>query len=281
MDIRKVILGGLVASAVAVPATAASASATPLQTLTLPVDATTVLNNLPDGGGHHGYLKWATDDINRTIKITEVSQASGVYTYHASITDTGSFTAHSGALTPNQGFPNIGLIIKSDVTGHLTGTASYTFTANSLPTVTIPVSEPVALGATAENAVLGWYKQAFPGTTTFGPVANYIWSRTYSAQVAKGGYKPGGHYPGPGCIPGYDRHGKGDGKGGSGWNNDKKRGRGDCDPGRGHKPGHGSVPVYSYFQPKYVPTAFTNQAWVDSSSNNEGQLPADGNITGV
>ncbi len=66
-----------------------------------------------------------------------------------------------------------------------------------------------------------------------------------------------------------------------GWSDRKGTGRGSCDPDHGYKPGCGDVPLDSYFTPQYTTRAVSNQTWVDSSTNDEGQLPADGNITGV
>jgi len=217
-----------------------------------------MLSNVPDGGGKHGLVRWATDDIKRTMKITEVGGYGRVHTYLVSITDTGSFAARAGVLTPNQGFPDTGLVIKSDVTGTLAGTASYTVTASTRPTALVPGRALAGPGATAENSVLNWYKLAFPGTATFGPVTGYVWSRTYTAQVTKGSAKPGD----PGCC-GH-------------WLGGKKHDRDGRDNGRLHcfRSRHDRVP------PNIKP-AVSTQAWTDSSSNQQGQLPADGNITGA
>jgi hypothetical protein len=102
MDIRKVFLGGIVASAVVLPATAASASVThslpiPGTPITLgPVTPAlqtftgqTSLTNLADYGGRG---QWAHDAITRAIKITETgvtgTGASKVYNYTVVVTDT-------------------------------------------------------------------------------------------------------------------------------------------------------------------------------------------------
>ena len=152
MDIRKaLVLGGVMAAALAVPATGASASVAvfappvgpshfgpPRNALT----ATTSLTNRPDGGGNGN---WAIDTVTRTLTITETGHTGAVYDYTATVSDTGTFKTITGAFTPNQGGTNHGKKIKGTVQGTMTGTANYSFTASSLPSnarnLGVPTSE--------------------------------------------------------------------------------------------------------------------------------------------
>jgi len=254
MNIRKALLGGLVASAaVALTATAAGASTTLPKVPATLTSTTTTINNLPDNGGGG---TWATDTITRTLKIT---RAGDLYT--AVISDTGKFTTIPNALTPNQSDPSdSGKIIQSVVQGTVTGTATYSFTATRWPVGAMPRAVVALPGSTAESTISGWFAKAFPAGTSFGPVTSYAWSRTYTANVPKSG--KAGHGYTLGCSP-------------------LSGGSRDCGYGcRTDKRKHHRCPASSYVQPLNTP-AFATQTWTDSSSNSEGQLPADGDITGV
>jgi hypothetical protein len=284
MDIRKVVFGGLVATAVAVPATAASASVPVFPpSFTLPTlahspfvfTAHTSLTNRPDSGGNGS---WALDTIKRTLTITETGHSGSVYNFTATVSDTGTFKTISGAYTPNQGSPFTGKHIHGTVQGDVAGTADYSFTASKLPASTsnlgVPDTESGAPVTTPETTS-SWYEQAFPAGTTFGGTGIGNWGWTYTTDAACGpsyghGYGHGqgqgqGQVCGQGCGQGYgsgrgDKSGRGEGSG---------RGYG-C--GQGHNQGHG----HSSLQPKNGA-----QKWVDAYNNGDGQLPGDGNITGA
>jgi hypothetical protein len=302
MDMRKLVLGGLVASAVAVPATAASAA--PVFPSPVSADATTHLTGLTDGGGANGAHPWAVDNLTRELRITGSGfSRHGFYTFTATITDTGSFKATANALTPNQGGASQNQHIKGSPAGTVSGTATYTFTANRRPSTKpnagVPFAEPNGATASAENTLPGWYKQAFPAGTQFGPSSGR-WSRKYEAKVIKlvsylgpgpgQGPKPGhGPYPGPGCsrfplLPGQHpqsgagtRHGRRNGPGQPPANLQPgcQRGRqvvplSFVRPGGNH---HKRPPVSSSHSQSY------DQIWTDNCTD-LGQQPQDGNITG-
>jgi hypothetical protein len=253
MNIRKALLGGLVASAaVALTATAAGASTTLPKVPATLISTTTTINNLPDNGGGG---TWATDTITRTLKI---SKAGNLYT--AVVSDTGTFTTVPNALTPNQGAPGGGRIIQSVVQGSVTGTASYSFTATRYPAGGLPRVVLALRGSTAENTIPSLFAKAFPAGTSFGPVTSYAWSRTYTANVPKSGKTGHGYTLGCSPLSGSSRDC------GYGCKTDKRK--------------HHRCPASSYVQPLNTPASAT-QTWTDSSSNSEGQLPADGDITGV
>ena len=270
MDIRKVFLGGLVASAVALPASAASASV--VHSFTLPGGPITVppvtsvlatfagqtsLKNVADYGGRG---QWALDTMTRAITITETgvtgTGASKLYTYSAVVTDTGTFKTSPRAYTPNQGIPNLGKTIKGAVTGKLTGTTDYAFSATSLPGSSNlgSLTDVTALPRTVPGTT-SWLAPAFPAGTVFSNVTDGAYTRSYTAQAATG----------------------------------QSNGRGN---GRWVYRNHHRIwvrsffPVYTYYFGPARDSAgqggsYGTQTWQESSSNGAGQLPNDGNITGV
>lgn len=173
--------------------------------------AYTALTDRPDSGGNGN---WAYDEMTRQLSITE----TGPGTYTATVTDVAaSFVAIDGAYTPNQGCSHCaGETIGGSPSGSFSGGASYSFTADSLPTeaknLGVPASESGAPGDFAETTS-GWYEQAFPAGTVFGGAGIGNWGWNYSATV-------------------------------------------------------GQFPFVSV------------QTWADTSANGDGQLPADGNISG-
>jgi hypothetical protein len=278
MDIRKVLFGGLVATAVAVPATAAGASVStfpPPVTPQIPAHSPSVftsrtsLTNRPDSGGNGN---WALDTMTRTLTITETGHNGPGYAYTATVSDTGTFKTISGAYTPNQGPPSTGKRIQGTVQGSVAGTAQYSFTASKLPASSpnlgVPNTENGAPGTPAETTS-SWYELAFPAGTTFGGTGIGNWSWTYTTgdgcgqSDSHGQGKGNGQGKGQNCGCGQsDSHGYGKGK-------DKGKDKG-CRQGNDH--GHGQ----SSSQPKSGA-----QKWVDASNNDGGQLPGDGNITGA
>jgi hypothetical protein len=280
MDIRKVLSGSLVATAVAVPATAAGASVStfpPPFTPQIPAHSPSVftshtsLTNRPDSGGNGN---WALDTMTRTLTITETGHNGPGYAYTATVSDTGTFKTISGAYTPNQGPPSTGKRIQGTVQGSVAGTAQYSFTASKLPASSpnlgVPNSENGAPGTPAETTS-SWYEQAFPAGTTFGGTGIGNWSWTYTTGDGCGQNDSHGYGQGKG-------HGQRQGKGqnqscGCGQSDSHGYGKGNgysC--GQGHDPGHG----HSSQQP-----TSGAQKWVDAYNNGDGQLPGDGNITGA
>lgn len=145
--------------------------------------ASTKVTDRPDGGNGGD---WADDSMTRTLVITRTGGSPGAYTYTAKLTDTGSFTTIKGALTPNQGAPYTGDVIKSKVTGTMTGTADFSFTASNLPSS--GANAGVATkendhGLTPTDSTSTWYELAFPHGTTFGGAGIGHWSWTYKVSV--------------------------------------------------------------------------------------------------
>lgn len=269
MTIRKVLLGGLVASAVVLPATAASAAVTyghpgpvgpgipgspdPIappwqQPQQKTFTAETYLTNRPDSGGNGN---WADDTIDRTITITETGHNGGTYDYTAVLKDTGTFKTINGAFTPNQGAPNTGRHIKGADEGQMSGTADFTFTATKQPNsgsnLGVPTTENGAAQTTPETTS-DWYEQAFPTGTQFGGTGIGTWSWTYTWQAPTSGY-------GNGYWQAYRVYRHHHWTTIRNWVNSQQPG--------GQQQGGGT------------------QKWTDASSNNDGQLPGDGNITGI
>jgi hypothetical protein len=169
--------------------------------------AYTTLSDRPDSGGAG---TWALDRMTRQLSITEVSGGDGIYTFTATVSDSaGSFVAIDGAPTPNQGAPHTGDLISGTPTGSFTGSASYIFTASSLPTAVhnlgLPASEPGPAGDFAETTS-GWYEQAFPDGTVFGGAGIGDWGWTYhtsafpSQSWADTSANAGGQLPADGNI---------------------------------------------------------------------------------
>lgn len=180
--------------------------------------ARTQLTGRPDSGGGG---TWAYDSAYRTLSITETGYdpETGDYTYTATVTDSAaSFQAIAGALTPNQGVPYTGDTITGSPSGSFSGSASYSFTADSLPAnsgnLGVPLAESGAPQDQAETTSY-WYEQAFPSGTVFGGSGIGDWGWWYTARIQTG------------------------------------------------------------------PFTFVTQTWADTSSNGDGQLPADGNISGA
>lgn len=180
--------------------------------------AVTWLSNHPDGGGNG---TWATESFRRVFQLQLTGVHLGVYSFRASIADSGEFTTIPGAYTPNQGAPFTGHKIHGVVSGFLHGGTTYTFTTNRLPNhgwnLGIPFFESGS--PTGPQTTSLWYEQAFPTGTVFGGSGiDNDWSWSYSA------------FP--------------------------------C-----------------FFLPFHAIPSFVPQHWVDGFLT-DGQVPADGNITG-
>lgn len=176
------------ALAAALLATAAAAHASPhLPGVT--VHGLTSVTDRPDGGNGSPDPYWADDTFTRVIAITRTGGTPGAYTYTATLTDTGSFTAIKGAQTPNQGGPYAGETIASAVTGQMKGTAAFSFTASALPSGGfnggVPLIEDDA-GHVPADSTSTWYELAFPAGTVFGGAGIGAWSWTYDATTPAG-----------------------------------------------------------------------------------------------
>lgn len=237
--------GGLTLGAVAILATTGAASASaatvPAAHHVYPLKAVTNLYNRPDSGG---VGNWANDALTRTVTFREIGASAGVYTYVATLGDRGEFTTISGAYTPNQGGIYAGDKISGQVSGSMSGSASFEFTAtNPIDNHARNLGVPATLfGAVGSTSI--WYELAFPAGTTFGGLGIGNWGWNYKTAVTE--YK----YVKVEVM---------------------KNGKPVLNP-KTHKPEYKTVKV------SYV----LNERWADTSAvkNNAGQLPADGNILG-
>jgi len=235
-------------TAFALAASAGAASAHPKPPLPGPslltVHAQTYIADRPDGGNGTPDPYWADDTFGRTLTITETG-STGIapavtYDFTATLTDTGSFTTVKGAQTPDQGPGYTGDVVKSKVTGAMTGYADFTFTASSLPS-SLPnlgvVTHEDDHGLAASDSTSLWYELAFPSGTTFGGAGIGDWSWKYGATVRTVTYR-------------------------TVWV--RKR-----------------IWHHLVWVKELVPVVHTShQQWVDASSNADGDLAGDGNITG-
>jgi hypothetical protein len=174
MRIRTILAAAAVPAALAATllgTTAASASTAPAA-----YTATSHLTSRPDSGGNG---TWGYDWTNRQLKITLAGTtgtgASTVYYYKASILDSGTFATVNGAYTPNQASPDTGKTINASVNGTMWGWATYSFTATSLPNMTLV---PQAVNGSADSTST-WYQMAFPAGTTFGGAGIGTWGWYY------------------------------------------------------------------------------------------------------
>lgn len=188
MRLTSILVPGLVvAAAAAGSVTAAGASTAQAQHPShhLTVKAVTRLEERPDSGGNGN---WATDRMSRKLTITETGPVTGGYAYTATVEDAGGFRTDRGAYTPNQGAPYTGDKIHGQVSGWMTGKASYSFTASTLPSTKknagVPGAEDGA-PATPEQTTSDWYEQAFPAGTTFGGAGIGDWSWKYAGPVCR------------------------------------------------------------------------------------------------
>ena len=182
------------AAAAALVASAAAASAAPQHLPLLPgpapspapVTAVTHLTDLPDGGNGSPSPYWADDTLTRVLSITQTGGTAGAYTFTAKLTDTGTFKAIKGAQTPNQGPGYAGDVVKSSVTGPMSGYADFTFTASELPSAAPNAGVPGFEndhGLVPTDSTSTWYELAFPAGTTFGGAGIGVWSWKYDATV--------------------------------------------------------------------------------------------------
>ena len=152
-----------------------------------PVVAVTHVTNDGTVPGYGG--SWASDSITRTATVsggTAVAPSycgdttGSCYSYTAQVLDLGSFTATSGALTPNQVTP--GKTIKSAVWGYVSGYAPFSFYATGTPDASL-------VPKTYENGpyLTDWPELFFPyGTTKFVGVTGLPFSFVYGALTPCG-----------------------------------------------------------------------------------------------
>ena len=230
--LRIMTLTALAASAALLAGAGAASASPPAHQVT---SAVTFVADRPDSGNGTPDPYWADDTLTRTITITRTGGTPGAYTFTAVLKDTGTFTTIKGAKAPDQGGSYAGDVIKSKVTGTVTGDADFTFTASSLPgsgfNAGVPLTENDH-GQVPSDSTSKWFELAFPSGTTFEGADTAIgpWGWTYNATVVTVTSQQV-------CLaPGF------------------------CWP----------VPVVHV----------SHQRWIDSSSNTDGDVPADGNITG-
>ena len=173
---------------VALAGSAAAALASPgRQSAPKPVTAATQLSNRDDSGGNGN---WAKDTLTRTLTIRETGHAGGLYYFTATIRDAGTFRAIKYAHTPNQGRPYTGDRIVYGASGPMSGSASYSFTASTLPSARL-VPRHVSGDADSTST---WYELAFKPGTTFAGTGIGAWSWHYSAAVKEGRHVVGQHW---------------------------------------------------------------------------------------
>jgi hypothetical protein len=231
----------------ATTATASFASTTPASH-NKAAEAVTTINGKADSGGAGN--TWATDRITRDLKVyylgksTDPAHAAAPYMYYATITDTGTFRDMPGQLTPNQGTPWTGTVLRDrQVSGPITGSASWSMFYASNKVASHKGGAylvPGFLGSKVSNnpayATSTWPELAFPARTVFaGPdgqaadAMNLVgWGWNYQAV-------PFTHY------------------------------------------------VVKTVNGKHVIVKVTGfqQHWSDTALNGDGQLPGDGNILGT
>jgi hypothetical protein len=180
MNIRKRTIIMAAGAAVAAIAMAGTAAAQTVQPSFFPAKATTTVRTQAIGNGG----VWATVSVQRTATVsggTPVSTslcgsgASRCFAYSATVNDTGAFTAHRLAFTPNQFIP--GRHIRSGVTGRVDGTYSFSFYASTAPNQFIVPR----FFAGPFTAVISWPKLFFPIGTRFSPLQISSYQVTYSA----------------------------------------------------------------------------------------------------
>jgi len=133
---------------------------------------------VPGYGGN-----WASDSVVRTATVSggkavdpsNCGETTGpCYSFTAGVLDVGSFTATSGAETPNQVVP--GTDIKSTVNGYVSGYASFSFYATG-----VPDSSLVPKTYSDAPYLTDWPELFFPYGTTFVGVTGIPFTYIYGA----------------------------------------------------------------------------------------------------
>jgi hypothetical protein len=153
------------------------------------VAATTKIVNRYDGGGG-GY--WAYDTFTRAATNTylgmdKTGHPATPYEYTATLQDNGTFKDIPGALTPNQGTPYTGRVLKpAQVSGTMAGYGQFAvFYASAKARKGLA---PTALKGKALNLLYPsstWPELLFPAGTTFAGVSETGYSYTYSVTLHK------------------------------------------------------------------------------------------------
>jgi len=149
--------------------------------------AVTHVYNAPDSGNGG---TWATDAFDRTLTVTldspqPASVPVGFLAYTATVSDTGTFTAIAGALTPNQVIP--GQKVSHAVNGTLSGSAAYTIVAPAADNLGAVLPANLNAGGTA---LAGQYSTSLWPAQAFSPSAGVIvtlgnWSWTYATPAGE------------------------------------------------------------------------------------------------
>lgn len=184
MHVKRKLLG---AASITLLVAGPIAAAVPAFAGTVSITASTDVSNRPDGG-HGAGTYWADDSFVRTLTITTdstVGDCPGIaatYTcYKASIADSGSFKTIPNRGAPNPNYPQVGTdatIAFPAVTGSLSGTADFVFSADQAPSAAnVPASEDDQ-GKLPADSTSTWYELAFPSGTHFhGPgIGDYSWT---------------------------------------------------------------------------------------------------------
>jgi hypothetical protein len=142
------------------------------------------LDDRPDSGEDGN--TWATDDLQRTTRITEVGQDGfGHSHYIAVVSDVGTFTTIEGQLTP-QG-DDAGEFLTSEFTGNVKGGFTVYFTAASnFASFDASTIQHEEFGGTSPASSGDWVAQMFDGDVSFHIVSNFDgwnWTYRYRGQV--------------------------------------------------------------------------------------------------
>ena len=172
---RTVIAAAASAAAVLLTCGTAAASPAPHRLAGAAQTARTAVTARDDSGGGGN---WAADGFTRTVTVTPAGTdpVTGMGEYTAALSDTGSFTAVPGALTPNQGL-DPGRTVTSAVTGQMTGTASYQFEASAAPDASLV---PAAVSGDSPSPGAGYLLFVPAGTVFTGPGLLDTWSWVYT-----------------------------------------------------------------------------------------------------
>ena len=143
------------------------------------VTATTTFHAHPDSGNHG---TWADDDFTRVATLTYVgieptltncgATAKSCFDWVATISDTGTFFAISGASSPQAGVSETG-----SPSGPFRGGSNVTFYSSSISASATGV--PTTITGAGPVSTTDWVEQFFPTGTTFGAgptLTNWSWA---------------------------------------------------------------------------------------------------------
>ena len=179
--------GTIAAALLAAGLTASSASAADAATHQQSVSTTTSLAAHPDSGAAGN--TWADDGLTRDFTLTLVGQSGGLYHFQGKISDRGGFEAIAGQLTPNQSGPYAGDKLASNITGQMSGSATFDFYTNrswnlNKVNLGIPYQVNGAIPANKpQETTTYWYEQAFPAGTQFSGLGLTNFSYNYVAAA--------------------------------------------------------------------------------------------------